>query len=271
MESLLLRTVREEVWGHPWYWVQNSGIYLLITVFIPFLILIILDSLIIKGICALVIGFFILVYIKYLSTPEKYNSTIKRILYTYRAYRGKTIIPKYSTPIEFLKEIVPLEAVHPTGIIQFTRNRYGVLFRLYVPTETEGGLETFVPMVVSNFVNRIVETQTLKVFATNRYVQSSNIINEILEAMNDSAGRTPEQIAHLESIYRQLTESVKVPTQRYVYMFLGLGFFGAVPEAESALKNILPRLKEGFAISGITGIRVIDPNEIALAYRRCLK
>ena len=74
MESLLLRTVREEVWGHPWYWVQNSGIYLLITVFIPFLILIILDSLIIKGICALVIGFFILVYLLLIFARKRTDS-----------------------------------------------------------------------------------------------------------------------------------------------------------------------------------------------------
>ncbi|MBN1133828.1 MAG: hypothetical protein JXA38_02700 [Methanosarcinaceae archaeon] len=212
----------------------------------------------------------IMTYMFYLSSPEKQSSTTKRLQYMVKAHKGKTIIPKYTTDVAFLKEVVPLEKVYPKGIVQFTWNRYGVLFRLYVPSETEGGLESFIPLVVSNFVNRIVEPQTLKVFAMNKYIQAPNVVNEVLGAMNDSS-KTPEQVAHLDSVYRQLIETVAVPTQKHIYMLIGLGVFDSVEKAELALRNLLPSLNDGFALTRVTGIRVIDPNEIALAYRRCLK
>jgi len=155
MYSLKLRKVSEDWHGFPWGWLIPAGIYGLITMFIPFMVFVLAPSIIIKAVMimisiAAVIGF----YVK-MRSPAILESTMLEIQYRYRVHKGEHIIPKHVVPLQFLKGLVPLEGAHHNGLIEYTENRYGIIYQLFVQNRTGSELEAFIALVTKNIVDRI--------------------------------------------------------------------------------------------------------------------
>lgn len=270
MYSLRLRKVTEEYNGIPWTWITAVSGYGLLTVFIPLMVFVLSDSIIVKlAMIIFSLAAIIIFYVK-MRTPARLQSTMLELRYRMRVHRGEHIIPKHTVPLTFLKNLVPLESVHPNGLIQFTNNRYGIMYRLFVPRKTGDDLDIFIQLVTKNIVDRIHDGQVLKVFEMQRYTRDTSIKNQVAEAMNDTS-KTPPQREHLNSIYQQLITNTEIPTERFIYAFIALGRFSDPKEADAARTNLVPSLHDGFKLGGIGYRMLVFADEIGLAYRRCIK
>ena len=270
MYSLKLRKVSEDWHGFPWGWLIPVGIYGLITVFIPFMVFVIASSIIIKAVMIMIgIAAGIGLYVK-MRSPAILESTMLEIQYRYRVHKGEHIIPKHIVPLQFLKGLVPLETAHPNGLIEYTENRYGIIYQLFVHNRTGSDLEAFIALVTKNIVDRIHDGQVLKVFEMQRYTTDISIKNQVVAAMNDDT-KTPEQRAHLESIYKQLVANTEVPTKRYIYASIILGRFDNIEDAEAERTNLTPSIEDGFRLGGIGYNMLIESDSIGRALRRCMK
>jgi hypothetical protein len=270
MYSLRLRKVTEEYNGIPWTWITAVSGYGLLTVFIPLMVFVLSDSIIVKlAMIIFSLAAIIIFYVK-MRTPARLQSTMLELRYRMRVHRGEHIIPKHTVPLTFLKNLVPLESVHPNGLIQFTNNRYGIMYRLFVPRKTGDDLDIFIQLVTKNIVDRIHDGQVLKVFEMQRYTRDTSIKNQVAEAMNNTS-KTPQQREHLNSIYQQLITNTEIPTERFIYAFIALGRFSDPKEADAARTNLVPSLHDGFNLGGIGYRMLVFADEIGLAYRRCIK
>lgn len=270
MYSLRLRTIHEELNGMPWTWVLVSGIYALVTVVIPITLVFLVNSIILKLVFLVMAGSAILVFILKLRTAELQEKTYRMIMYRIKTHKNETIIPKHTVPLQFLKGIVPIETSHEGGLIEFTNKRYGIIYRLFVPSRTDKDLDSFIQLVTKNIVDRLYDGHVLNVFEMQRYTVDNSIINQVAEAMNDDS-KTSEQREHLNSIYQQLKSNSDVPTNRYIYASIFLGRFDEIKNAYSELDNITLSIEDGFKIACIGFDRLEDYDEISKAYRRCMK
>lgn len=270
MYSLKLRTVKEEYKGMPWSWICTVAVYGTVTIFIPFMMCLLSSSIILKGGMILVCVIAFMGFYKKMRTPKKLTDTTKELLYRIRVHRGENIIPKHVVPLQFLKGLVPLKNVHPNGLIEFTNNRYGLIYHVFVPRRTGIDLDIFISLITKNIVDRIHDGQVLKVFEMQRYTQDISIKNQVVEAMNDES-KTPEQREHLNSIYQQLVTNAKIPTKRFIYVFITLGRFSNIDDAIAERDNLVPSLEDGFKLGGVGYNMLIVPDSIGRAYRRCMK
>ncbi|TFH46393.1 MAG: hypothetical protein E4G94_02505 [ANME-2 cluster archaeon] len=270
MYSLRLRKVTEEFNGIPCSWITAVSGYGLLTVFVPLMIFLLSDSIIVKLLMIIICLAAILVFYVKMRTPAKLHSTMLELKYRIRVHKGEHIIPKHTVPLTFLKGLVPLESVHPNGLIQFTNNRYGIIYRLFVPRKTGDDLDVFIQLVTKNIVDRIHDRQVLKVFEMQRYTRDTSIKNQVVEAMNDES-KTPEQREHLNSIYQKLIKNTEIPTERFIYAFIALGRFNTPEDAGAERTNLIPSLHDGFKLGGIGYRMLIFADEIGMAYRRCMK
>lgn len=270
MYSLKLRTVKEEYKGMPWSWICTVAVYGFFTIFIPFMLAVLLNSIVVKAVMIIVCVVAFIGFFKKMRTPKILTNTTKELLYRIRVHRGEHIIPKHVVSLQFLKGLVPLKTPHPNGLIEFTNNRYGIMYRVFVPRQTGPDLDIFIALVTKNIVDRIHDGQVLKVFEMQRYTQDISIKNQVVEAMNDES-KTPEQREHLNSIYQQLIANVEIPTERFIYVFVALGRFSNLDDAIAERDNLVPSMEEGFKLGGIGYNMLIVPDAIGFAYRRCIK
>lgn len=266
MISKNLRNVTEELFGIPWPYVKFCLVYFSI-VFLILLALIWTNSIFLRLLFGLVlcvgIGYFLL-RLRGTSNLEKEK---RKWLYRYRVHRGNNIVPKYSVPVSFLKEYIPLKKIHPGGLIEYTGGRYGILFELYLPWVPTGGLDVWIPLVTANIIDRLHENSMLKVFHFQRYTPETAIKRHISTLINDST-KTPEQIEHLKSYYDQLSSNA---TKATTVFFLGLGNFAISQDAEDNRRSVIPGLINGLRMLGIEYRELTDPDQIGLLLRSCFK
>lgn len=217
----------------------------------------------------LIVLFSIRFYVK-MRSPKILSSSWLQLKYQIRVHRGEHIIPKHVVPLQFLKGLIPLEQAHPNGLIQFTNNRYGIIYMVFVPRRTGKELEMFIDMITKNIIDRIHDGQVLKLFEMQRYTHDTSIKNQVAAAMNDET-KTPEQRAHLNSIYQELVLNTDIPTKRFIYAFVALGRYDNIDDAMAERDNLTPSLEDGFKLAGVGFNMLVVSDSIALAYRRCIK
>lgn len=268
--SLRLRSVTEEYSGLPWSWIIPCMVFGIVTVLVPMMVIVLLNVLFVRIICIFVIILALLYFKNNMRSPTVLSATGLKLRYRIRAYKGEHIIPKHTVPLQFLKGIVPLEKVHPNGLIEFTNKRYGIMYMLFVPRRTGKELEIFIELITKNIVNRIHDGQVLKVFEMQRYTTDVTIKNQVVAAMNDES-KTPEQRAHLNSIHKQLIANTDIPTKREILAFIALGRFEDIRDAEAERDNLAPSIEDGLKLAGVRYNMLIVPDSIGMVYRRCIK
>jgi len=270
MFSLRLRKVTEEQNGVPWNWIIPAGIYGLVAMFIPFMLFILLSSIILKALMILICIVAAVIFYTKMRTPAILIRSTLEVKYRIRVLKGEHIIPKHTVSLQFLKGLVPLEKAHPNGLIEFTNNRFGVIYMLFVPNRTGDNLDAFIHLVTKNIIDRIHDGQVLKVVEFQRYTQDTTIKNKVAEAMNDES-KTTEQREHLNSMYQMLVSNTEVPTKRYIYASIIIGRFNTIEEADAERENLIPSLEDGFELGGIGYEMLITESVIGRALRRCIK
>lgn len=270
MYSLKLRKVTEEHKGMPWNWICAAGVYAILAIVVPVILILITDSNLIRFVLFVVMVYSGIKFYKNMRSPELLNSSWLELKYLIRVHRGEHIIPKHVVPLQFLKGIIPLETTHSNGLIEYTNNRFAIMYQLFVPGRTGDELDAFIALVTKNIIDRIHDGQVLKVFEMQRYTTDTSIKNQVATAMNDES-KSPEQREHLNSIYQQLLAKKEIPTKRYIYATIILGRFDSVEDAIAERDNLVPSIEDGFRLGGIGYQMLITQDTIGLTFRRCIK
>ncbi len=208
-------------------------------------------------------------FFKFMRSPKVMDRSILVYRFLLKSIKGETIIAKFQLPDGFLESIVPIRAFHEEGIIEFIKNRYGLLMRVEPSRISDDDIDSHIQrtralvdslhgeLLAKAFVCSIPEPK-LKPLARNVV----NIIN--------TQQRTAEQKKHLDSIYHHAQENKNTVIQWQFYVFIGLGTYETLDKAIIAKKQYFPGFSEKLKKLGVLVKPLKNRETLASAYRQCI-
>lgn len=262
----VIRKVSEKKFGRTWRWIWISVIsigfiiiMLMLSNFAPWRVKIVMWALVLA---------YIVFFFKFLKSDETLDRSILMWNYFMRSMRGQTMIAKYTCSVPFLQQIVPIVSVHNEGIIQFTENRWGILINSDPDRVIDDELDAHI-MKVKDVVDSLFGDLVLKTFVCSRKNSAKPVEQDIVKKMNDPEKTIPQK-QHLHSIYQDIRGNTKPQIDWVFYIFLSLGIYATVEEAQQARQTHLPGFESRLRASGMHVVQMTDPNEIAMCYRQCV-
>lgn len=164
-------------------------------------------------------------------------------LYFMRLNRGDTAISKYNDAnIPILKQFLPIEAIHPNGLIQYTGNLYFLLLQ-YQPVRLSDDMRDAFLSNTVNVLNSLQDNVTFKFYVVSRNKQDDRYEKQILTAANrpNTAATTKE---HLFSLQKTVSAHTENNIQWDFYMSFGIGQYQTPQEAEISRQTLLTGLHD---------------------------
>lgn len=203
--------------------------------------------------------------LKYVLDKVVFNRIITNIAYRIRKRRGKAGISTYVLPIEKLKKHIPMKKVHDGGLIQYTKNDYGVVFR-YDPRDiSKAEYEHYIKQV-NRFVNSFGEDMEISFHVYDMLDRETPLKDQLLEQFNRDGGSLAQK-RHLQDMYDKIE---KRSTDRVLCKFLlaiRLGTFNTLEHAQKAYNSQIPGMLRSMREIGAPTMQMINENEVALAFR----
>ena len=188
--------------------------------------------------------------------------------YFVRSVSGQTVLAKYKCSVPFLQQIVPIVAVHKEGVVEFVGNRWGILMRADPGRISDDDLDTHITKV-KDVVDSLFGELMLKTFVCSRVSSAKPIEQDLVKKMNDPE-KTIQQKQHLHSIYQDIRGNTRPQIEWVFYVFLSLGQYGTLDEAERVRQTHLPGFENRLRAAGMHVVSLTDPNEVAISYRQCM-
>lgn len=185
-----------------------------------------------------------------------------------RSMFGQTVVAKYKCTVPFLQQIVPIVGVHPNGIIEFTQKRFGVLFKIDPSRISDDALDTHI-IKVKDIVDSLFGNLVMKTYVCSRSDTMRSMEQELIKKMNDT-NLTKEQKEHLYSIYDESRKNTKQVVEWQFYVFISLGLHEDIESAERTRQAHIPGLENRMHAAEMHVIPLIDPDDIAFAYRQMI-
>jgi hypothetical protein len=262
----VIRKVQEKKYGKTWRWVWISlgsagfiVIMLVLSMFTPWFVDAILYALIIS---------YIIFFWMYLKNDEVLDRSQIKWSYFIRKINGQTILPKYIMTVPFLRQIVPILAVHKNGLIEFTEKRWGMILEIDPGRISDDELDTHI-IKVKEVMDSLHGDMVMKTFACSRSNVSGAFRDSLVQKLNDGT-RTKAQKEHLYSIYNDTSEKQKPIIEWQFYIFLGMGLHDDAQSAERARQSLLPGFENRLRYADMHVVPILKENDIAMAYRRCM-
>lgn len=190
-------------------------------------------------------------------------------LYWLRLTRGDTEISKYNdAAIPILKQFLPIEAIHPNGLIQYTGNLYFLLLK-YTPVRLSDDMRDAFLANTVNILNSLQDGVTFKFYVVSQNKQDDRYEQQILSAANrpNIAESTKE---HLYSLQKTVSSHTENNIQWDFYMSFGIGKYDSPHAAEISRQTLLTGLRD-LLETAETDIHVIEsPYEITYALYNCI-
>ncbi len=190
-------------------------------------------------------------------------------LYFLRLHRGDTAVSKYNDAnIPILKQFLPIEAIHPNGLIQYVDNLYFQLLK-YTPVRlSDDQRDTFLQNTIA-VLNSLQDGVAFKFFVVSRNRYDDSFEKQILTAANrpNTAASTKE---HLFSLHKTVSGHTDGNIKWDFYMSFGIGTYSTPQEAEVSRQTLLTGLHD--LLERVeTEIHVIEsPQEITYALYNCI-
>jgi hypothetical protein len=238
--------------------------------FIGFALFIILQignvqSSIFQTILTLVLGIWLIIWLKYFSSSEKVEKQFLLYGFKWANIRGKHVINKFDVPVQFLEKIVPLIEIHAGGIIEFSGKKWGILMEtnpIRISDEERAAHEKKIEKVV----NGIPANTHFKTIACSRLQPRKPIQQYLLEVSNNSNGKKATD-RHLSGIYNKVSgDTTSIISWKY-YAFQSLGEQPDIEAAKIQYEAVIPGLLKNMRAANLQPRIYEDPNEIAKAYR----
>jgi hypothetical protein len=190
-------------------------------------------------------------------------------LYFLRLSRGDTAISKYNDAnIPILKQFLPVEAIHPNGLIQYTGNLYFLLLK-YTPVRLSDDMRDAFLANTVKILNSLQDGVTFKFFVVSRNRQDDRYEKQILMAANrpDTAVATKE---HLFSLQKMVSSNNEANIQWDFFMSFGIGKYDSPQAAEISRQTLLTGLHD-LLETVESDINVLEsPYEITYALYNCI-
>jgi len=190
-------------------------------------------------------------------------------LYWLRLTRGDTVISKYNdAAIPILKQFLPIEAIHPNGLIQYTNNLYFLLLK-YTPVRLSDDMRDAFLANTVNILNSLQDGVTFKFYVVSQNKQDDRYEQQILAAVNrpDISSSTKE---HLYSLQKTVSSHTENNIQWSFYMSFGIGKYDSPHAAEISRQTLLTGLRD-LLETAETDIHVIEsPYEITYELYNCI-
>jgi len=198
---------------------------------------------------------------------HKMDATLLFLNFTSRAIREKNIIAKYKLPVELLKEIIPIEAVHDHGLIQFTENRYGVLLRIDAPRVSDNNLAAH-NTKMENLVNSLYGDQMVKTYTACKNHKDNGLRDSLITRMNEDISQRSKE--HLNSIYQHIEKTNTTTNIWITWMLVMMGLFDSVDAAELRRQVYVPGLIRGHLQKADIRCTVVEGNDVVREYRQMI-
>lgn len=196
----------------------------------------------------------------------RFNRTVTNIKHRLRVRRGDASIHTFVLPLKQLKKHIPIERVHDDGLIEYSKRRFGVLFRYdppNVPSSELGGFHKQMEYIANSFAPGIEASFHFY----NMIDRTTPLADTVLKSLN-TEGKTLEQKKHLHGMYAYATKSNE-PTVSTAYLLsIKLGQFKSAEHAMIAHKSTVPGILKAMRERGIYATPVIGENEIAVEFRQ---
>ena len=190
-------------------------------------------------------------------------------LYFLRLSRGDTAISKYNDQnIPILKQFLPVEAIHPNGLIQYTGNLYFLLLK-YTPIRLSDDMRDAFLANTVNILNSLQDGVTFKFYVVSQNRQDDKYEKQILNAANrpNTSATTKEHIFSLQKTVSSHTENNILWD---FYMSFGIGKYDSPQAAEISRQTLLTGLHDLLETIE-TDIHVLEsPYEITYALYNCI-
>jgi len=206
------------------------------------------------------------VFMKFMRSPKILSRSWLAYLYFIRELRGLNVIPKYVVSAEFLKSIVPIIEFHDEGLIEFTRNKYGLLMKINPDRIGEDEIEHHINSV-KLLVDSLHGDLMLKSYVVSNSSSNNSLESSLLASMN-APERTKAEQEHLLSLYKSATE-VKAPIISWkFYAFLSLGIYSTLEDAVIAKQQFFPGLINRMTNAGMHLVLIQNKTELSRVYRQ---
>ena len=199
-------------------------------------------------------------------TVEMFDFTLLKLSFMWDQYCGLHSIKPYSMKVKFLKMKFPLRDVHKNGLIEFTKNRYGVLIS-YIPPHINPHDKPIHDINIQKILYRLTGDMELSFISASRHSMRGPILRKVTKKMNEKG--TPAHIyKYLHSMYEQMRDKKNLTPQWDFYIFLSLGTCKDLEEAYGRLNEELPGIMDALEGAKMTANVFINPQEIAKQYRQ---
>jgi len=253
-----------------------SSVYtwvLLISVGISFALVFeigVVQSLIIKGLAAIILICWIYTWFKYASTPDKVAKYRLALGFRVQDLKGNHTINKFSATDVTLQKIVPIVNIYMGGIIEFKDKKWGILIETHpIRISDEDKERKEHEKKMEKVVNCIPANTHFKTIACSRLEPRKPILEYLLDITKKSTGKKATDL-HLMSLYNKISEdNSKVISWRY-YVFQSLGEQPSLEAAKIQYGAVVPGLLKNMRSAKLDPVIIEDQMEVARAYRTML-
>jgi hypothetical protein len=208
-----------------------------------------------------------MVYAVFLRTSEVLDRTTLTYKYFIRALLGQTVIAKYTVPVQFLEQVVPIRNFHKNGLIEFVDNRYGILLKVDPKRVSDDDLEAHIHKV-KDMTDSLHSELVLKTFVCSRSTTVKPLEKHLINTIN-SGGKTRQQKEHLYELYQEVHNNTAPVIEWQFYIFLGLGRHPSLGDAEISRQAHLPGFEDRLNRAGMHMISITNQYEATICFRQC--
>ena len=212
---------------------------------------------------AIIIG---LLFFTIIIDKTRFNRIVTYVQFARRQRKGDGSINMFVLPIKKLKKHIPIECIHETGLIEYNKRQFGVLFRYDPPNPPASELTGFHKQM-EYIANSFAPGTEASFHFYNMIDRTNSLADTVLKSLNDE-GKTLEQKKHLHGMYEYATQNDD-PTVSTAYLLsIKLGKFKSAEHAMIAYKSTVPGILKAMRERGIYATPVIGESEIAIEFRQ---
>lgn len=217
-------------------------------------------------IMAIVGGSISVIFFRYVMNKARFDKTLVRWSYIMRNRRGETKIHNFTISLKQLKKHIPIKCVHDDGLIEYTKKRYGAVFKYDPPSVPTSELDMFHKQM--EYIANSFSAGTEASFHFYDMIDNTNPLADTLLRSLNTEGKTLEQKKHLHGMYEEATINDDPLVSTSFLLSIKLGTFKSPEHAMIAYRSTVPGIIKAMREHAIYAMPLIGENEIAIEFRQ---
>lgn len=207
------------------------------------------------------------IFYKLVLDPVKFDRICVYLRFLNRNRNGDGRIDLFKMTLVELKKHVPIEDVHPDGMIEYSipKKMYGVMFAYDPPSVSVSDTVSF-HKKIEYLVNSFGEDLEVSFHFFDMIDNTTNVSDSLLEQSNDEA-KSPQQRAHLHGMYTEIVDNSIARVKTAYLMSIKLGKFSSVDDAQRASRYVVPGIVKSLRERGVYSRQLTEELDIAAALR----